>query len=95
MQRKDEICRKKKQCMDREFVEVLILGRNVLRIMHVDDVVLFFTQKHRIKLKVDGYMKNGGKKNKTDSRLDCYHNRPVKPVLTLRTYLWGFPTMYV
>ena len=39
--------------------------------------------KHEIKLKVGGYMKNGGKKNKTDSKLDCYHNR-VKPVLTLQ-----------
>ena len=28
-------------------------------------------------------MKNGGKKNETDSKLDCYHNR-VKPVLTLQ-----------
>ena len=28
-------------------------------------------------------MKYGGKKNEIDSRLDCYHNRPVKPVLTL------------
>ena len=28
-----------------------------------------------------GYMKNGGKKNETDSKLDCYHNRRVKPVL--------------
>ena len=27
-------------------------------------------------------MKNGSKKNETDSKLDCYHNR-VKPVLTL------------
>ena len=26
--------------------------------------------KHEIKLKVDGYMKNGGKKNETDSKLD-------------------------
>ena len=30
------------------------------------------------------YMKNGAKKNKTDSKLVCYHNRRVKPVLTLR-----------
>ena len=28
-------------------------------------------------------MKNGGKKNETDSKLDCDHNRRVKPVLTL------------
>ena len=28
-------------------------------------------------------MKNGSKKNETDSKLDCYHNR-VKPVLTLQ-----------
>ena len=28
-------------------------------------------------------MKNGSKKNKTDSKLDCYHNR-VKPLLTLQ-----------
>ena len=40
-------------------------------------------KKHEIKLKVDGYMKNGSKKNETDSKLDCYHNR-VKPVLTLQ-----------
>ena len=35
-------------------------------------------------------MKNGGKKNETDSRLDCYHNRPVKPVLTLQYVSVGF-----
>ena len=32
--------RESKHCMDREFVDVLIFFcRNVLRIMHVDDVV--------------------------------------------------------
>ena len=36
-------------------------------------------------------MKNGGKKNETDSRLDCYHNGPVKPVLTLQYVSVGFP----
>ena len=35
-------------------------------------------------------MKNGGKKNEIDSRLDCYHNRPVKPVLTLQYVSVGF-----
>ena len=39
--RKDERSRKLKRCMEREFVEVLIfLSKNLLRIMHVDDVVL-------------------------------------------------------
>ena len=40
--------------------------------------------KHEIKFNVDGYMKNGGKKNETDNKLDCHHNRPVKLVLTVR-----------
>ena len=31
-------------------------------------------------------MKNGSKKNETDSKLDCYHNR-VKPVLTPVQYV--------
>ena len=49
-----------------------------------DSIYTYYTQKHKIKFKVDGYMTNGGKKNETDSRLDCYHNSPVKLVLTLR-----------
>ena len=46
----------------------------------------------KLSFKVDGYVKNGGKKNETDSRLDCYHNWPVKPVLTLQYVSVGFPS---
>ena len=37
MKRKDERSRKSKHCTDREFIEVLIFRRHVLRIMPVDD----------------------------------------------------------
>ena len=40
---------------------------------------------------MDYYIKNGCKKNETYSRLDCYHNRLVKPVLTLQYVSVGFP----
>ena len=41
------------------------------QIYYVLQTVFKNIQKHKIKLKVDGYMKNCGKKNETD-RLDCY-----------------------
>ena len=48
----------------------------------------------KLSLNVDGYMKNGGKKNGTDSKLDLLPQQErqagADPI-----YLWDFPTMYV
>ena len=46
-----------------------------------DTIYVHYNQKYKIKYKVDGYFKNGGKKNNIDSQ-DCNNNGPVKPVYT-------------